>query len=71
MTYIKVWCEYDFNGNCGGNNNEEVFEIDDSLDTEQVEKLLTEYMVAATGIFKEGLDGLYDWQYLEVRKLNG
>jgi len=69
MSYIKVWCEYDFNGNFGGNNNEEVFEVDESLTEEQVGDLVLDYLVSRTGCSEEEIKGLYDWEWIAMKTL--
>lgn len=69
MDYIKVWCEYDFSGNFGGNNNEDVFEVDESLTEEQVGDLVLDYLVSRTGCSEEELDDLYGWEYIAMKTL--
>lgn len=69
MDYIKVWCEYDFSGNFGGDNNEDVFEVDESLTEEQVGDLVLNYLVDRTDCSEEELDGLYGWEYITVETL--
>ena len=66
MSYIKVWCEYDFSGNFGGNNNEDIFEVnmDDNID-----KLVLNFLIKATGLDEEDLEGLYGWNYINISQL--
>jgi hypothetical protein len=66
MRYIKVWCEYDFSGNFGGNNNEDVFEVnmDDDID-----KLVLNFLIKATGLEEEVLEDLYGWTYINISQL--
>jgi len=67
MSYIKVWCEYDFGGSFGGNNNEGVFEVPDSC--EDIESLVLQTLTTATGMFAQSLDGLYDWEFITIETL--
>ncbi len=66
MSYIKVWCEYDFSGNFGGNNNEDIFKVnmDDNID-----KLVLNFLIKATGLDEEDLEGLYGWDYISISQL--
>lgn len=41
MNYIKVWCEYDISGDFGGNNNEDIFVVSDSLSSQDIDQILT------------------------------
>lgn len=69
MEHIKVWCEYDFSGGFGGNNNEEIFEVSTSLD-EDVEKAVVSYLMKATGLDDpDDLEDLYGWGWYEVKTL--
>ncbi len=66
MRYIKIWCEYDFSGNFGGNNNEDVFEVnmDDDID-----KLVLNFLIKVTGLDEEDLEDLYGWNYINISQL--
>ncbi len=66
MSYIKVWCEYDFSGNFGGNNNEDIFKVnmDDNID-----KLVLNFLIKATGLDEEDLEDLYGWNYINISQL--
>ena len=66
MSFIKVWCEYDFSGNFGGNNNEDVFEVNKDDD---IEKLVSNFLIKVTGLDEEDLEGLYDWNYITISQL--
>ena len=69
MRYIKVWCEYDFGGKFGGNNNEEVFSVSDRCSLEIVENNVVKMLQGITGLSDEDLEGLYDWEYIELEEL--
>ena len=66
MRYVKVWCEYDFSGNFGGNNNEDIFKVnmDDNID-----KLVLNFLIKATGLDEEDLEDLYGWNYINISQL--
>lgn len=66
MSYVKVWCEYDFSGNFGGNNNEDIFKVnmDDNID-----KLVLNFLIKATGLDEEDLEDLYGWNYINISQL--
>ena len=66
MRYVKVWCEYDFSGNFGGNNNEDIFEVnmDDNID-----KLVLNFLIKVTGLDEEDLEDLYGWNYINISQL--
>ena len=66
MRYVKVWCEYDFSGNFGGNNNEDIFEVnmDDNID-----KLVLNFLIKTTGLDEEDLEDLYGWNYINISQL--
>jgi len=68
MSYIKVWCEYDFSGNFGGNNNEEVFAVGDDLSMEDIHETVGNYLSGMTFLSKEDLEGLWGWEFIEVKK---
>ena len=67
MSYIKVWCEYDFGGSFGGNNNEGVFEVPDSC--EDIESLVLQKLTEATSLDTEDLDDLYNWEFITIKTL--
>lgn len=58
---IQVWCEYDINGEFGGNNNEDVFFVEEGSD---VESLVKDRISLATGLEEDELEDLYGWAYL-------
>lgn len=67
--FIKVWCEYDIGGMFGGNNNEDIFEVNDDLTKEQIEELVVNYVTSSTGESEEELEGLYDWESVDIAEL--
>lgn len=67
--FIKVWCEYDFSGNFGGNNNEEVFAVIDGTLDEEIEYMVLSKLSNFTGVEEEELDGLFGWEYIEIEDL--
>ena len=70
MEFIKVWCEYDFGGQFGGNNNQGVFSIPEHLSTSEVDTLVRNYLISATGVGDEDLDeDLYGWEDISVSYL--
>lgn len=69
MAFIKVWCEYDFSGNFGANNDQDVFEIEDDLSQDYIEDLVFDLLSGHTGLDNEDLSGCYDWEYISVSKL--
>jgi len=69
MNFIKVWCEYDINGDFGGNNNEKVFYVSDSLDQCDIDDLVSDFIQKSTGLDKEELDDMYDWEYIKVSQI--
>ena len=69
VSYIKVWCEYDFNGSFGGNNNEEVFIVSSAMSTEDIETKILNELMAYTSLEEEDLEDLWDWEFIEVKEL--
>ncbi|CAL9995393.1 hypothetical protein VPHK567_0378 [Vibrio phage K567] len=69
MKYISVWCEYDINGTFGGNNNEEIFTVDESLSNDEIESKVAAYIADVTGESLEDVDGLFDWKNIGVTEL--
>lgn len=69
MLAIRVWCEYDFNGSFGGNNNEEVFTVSFRTSTEQIEDAARKMLEARTGLVGEELEGLWDWNFVTIEEL--
>lgn len=70
MIFIKVWCEYDFGGQFGGNNNQEVFSIPENLSISEVDAIVRKYLVSSTGVPEEDLDeDLYGWEDITVSYL--
>jgi len=68
--FISVWCEYDINGDFGGNNNQDVFSVSKELTQSQVEDLVLERLKVQTGLDEEELEGLYGWEYLAIKELS-
>ena len=66
MNYIKVWCEYDFNGSFGGYNNESVFIVEEGGN---IEKLVLRMLMKNTCLTEDELEGFYDWDFIEVEEL--
>lgn len=69
MSYIKVWCEYDFAGSFGGNNNEEIFTVSDNLTTDDIEQLVLEMLTRNCSMDEDELDGFYSWSFTSVESL--
>lgn len=69
VNYIKVWCEYDFNGSFGGNNNEEVFTVYENMSVEGINEKVVDYLSKVTYLSKEDLENLWDWEFIEVKEL--
>lgn len=63
---IKVWCEYDFNGPFGGNNNEAAIVVPEHYADGQIEAKVSAYLSKATGESEKNLEGLYGWQHIEL-----
>lgn len=66
---IQVWCEYDMNGQFGGNNNEEVFTVDATFSDDEVDALVLKVVSRDTGESEEELDGLYGWSDITLEQL--
>lgn len=64
MDCIKVWCEYDFGGSFGGNNNEDIILVDPNILQDEIITRIEEYLMKATNLTKEDLEGLWDWEYI-------
>lgn len=69
MDYIRVWCEYDFGGEFGGNNNEAVFTVSSDTPVAEIDRIVEERLKSITCLSAEDLEGLYDWAYIEVEVL--
>ena len=69
MVFIKVWCEWDFNGEFGGNNNEDVFEVDVEWSDDDITSRVSDLLVKCTGESEDDLEGLFGWRFVSVRKL--
>lgn len=74
--FIAVTCEYDISGSFGGNNNQEVFEIQSELSSNEIDVILKEkyeYLIAAIGeecTWEEFVSwGLINWDYVDIEKL--
>lgn len=68
--FINVWCEYDINGSFGGDNNEDIFEVDDTLTPSEVEALVLSRLKSVTGLREEDLEDLYSWEFITIKKLD-
>lgn len=70
MQAIKIWCEYDFGGSFGGNNNEEcILPNPNSTTSEEDGVSVIAYLEERTSMSKEELEGLYDWEYITLNTL--
>ena len=67
--FIKVWCEYDFSGNFGGNNNEDVFEVYPELAHHEVEERVVNFLKGRCGVSEEDLEGLFGWEFITITEL--
>lgn len=67
--FISVWAEYDINGNFGGNNDQDIFEVDDSLSESVIDYLVVERLKSVTGLDAEDLEDLYCWETVNIKKL--
>lgn len=66
MSFIKVWCEYDFSGNFGNNNNEDIFEVDAD---DNIDKLVLNFLIQATDLNELDLEDLYGWEFVSINQL--
>jgi len=77
MDFIKVWCEYDMSGQFGGNSNEEVFIVSDSLTDAEIDSLVCKELqwiwkdvmeedAQAENIIEARLAG---WEYITIQNL--
>lgn len=62
---VHAWCEYDFSGSFGGNNNEDIFNVDDGLTEEQINDLVVSYLEKNSGLSEDELDGLWGWSVFD------
>lgn len=62
MKYIKIWCEYDFGGSFGGDNNEDVFIINDEFC--DIDEIVLAKLSERTNLLPEQLEDLYGWEYI-------
>lgn len=69
VNYIKVWCEYDFGGSFGGNNNEEVFLVRSDISADVIDEMVLKMLRGSTSLSDEDLEGLYDWEFIVVEEL--
>ena len=69
MKYIKGWCEYDIDGSFGGNNNEAVVEVDENMNADDIIEKVVDYLSNKTSLSKEDLEGLWGWEFIEVKEL--
>lgn len=78
-SYISVWSEYDINGQFGGDNEQEIFLVDDELTNSEVEALLNKKYSDLWEDVKEEDDpedaslftlGLMGWERTSVEELS-
>lgn len=70
MDYIGVWFEYDFGGQFGGNNEQEVFEVDDNLTTDEIDKLVVDKLLGVCNdLTEDDIEGLWGWDYITMERL--
>ena len=73
MRFIRVWCEYDFGGSFGSNNNEEVFSVSESVSTEDIEALVKSVLSSVQDELDDGEDlfedGLAGWEFINIEVL--
>lgn len=69
MNYIKIWCEYDFDGDFGGCNNAGCYKIHDDWSTEDIDKKVLNMLTSRTRLSEEELEGLYDWKWVSIKEL--
>lgn len=67
--FVKVWCEYDFSGKFGGNNNEDVFAIKGDKSEEEIEFKVLSMLSNFTGVSEEDLEDLYGWEVINIKYL--
>lgn len=67
--FIKVWCEYDFSGKFGGNNNEDVFVIEEDKSQDEIERMVLNMLSNSTGAPEEDLEDLYGWEVINIKYL--
>ncbi|AUR86049.1 hypothetical protein NVP1081O_314 [Vibrio phage 1.081.O._10N.286.52.C2] len=71
LKYIQVWCEYDFGGQFGGNNNEEVYSVAADATSDEIEQMVISSLLKDTGIDDaDELDELYGWSEAVVANLS-
>lgn len=77
MTYIKVWCEYDINGDFGGDNNEAVYEVPPSLTPDEINSLLEfKFKYLWDEVNEDNCEetflesGLLGWEFINITKLD-
>lgn len=64
---IKVWCEYAFNGQFGGNCDEDVWELHAPFGN--IDKSVQTKLAAIVGCTKEELEGLCGWSVVHPVQL--
>lgn len=70
MQVIKIWCEYDINGEFGGNNDEDCLLLDENLTSqEDIEAAVLSYISRQTGEPTEELEGLCGWELINLLTL--
>lgn len=62
---VHVWCEYNISGSFGGNNNEEVVNVEDNLTENQINERLVSYLMKNSGCSEEELEGLWGWNQFD------
>lgn len=72
---VKIWCEYDINGDFGGNNDEALARITFPADMPSDEyigyifEVVEKYVSEQTGLDADDLDGLVGWSYVSPVRL--
>ncbi|AGG57952.1 hypothetical protein VPBG_00180 [Vibrio phage helene 12B3] len=67
--FIKVWCEYDFSGNFGWDNNEDVFEVYPELVHHEVEERVVTFLKGRCRVSEEDLEDLFSWEFITIAGL--
>ena len=67
--FIKVWCEYDFGGDFGGNNNEDVFEVSEFATNEEIDKMVENMLMTTTQLTAFEIEGLFGWSFIDIKYL--
>ena len=67
--YIKVWFEYDFSGDFGANNNEEVFQVSECATPEEIDKMVENMLMNITQLTAFEIEGLFGWSFIDMKYL--